>query len=108
MGLRNKILETNDLKREPFPCPEWPEADGELWVRGLTAAESVHLHDHGDEVMPWVASCVLLDEDGEPVFTEADVPELAKKSPAVLNRIVNATYRLSKMTADAQEEAEKN
>jgi hypothetical protein len=108
MSLRSKILEVDDLKREPFPCPEWPEADGQLFVRGLTAEESVKLNEHTDDLMPWVASCVVLDEDGERVFEDGDVADLATKSPAVLNRITSATYRLSKLTDDTQGELEKN
>ena len=39
MGIRDSILSADDLPRRAVATPEWPGADGLLFVRTMTGAE---------------------------------------------------------------------
>ena len=54
-----------------------------------------------------VAYCVV-DEEGERMFTDADIVQLGRKSAAALERVAKAAQKLSGMGNEATEEAAGN
>ena len=89
MLTRSAILAANDLARKEVEVPEW---GGSVYVRQFTGAELIQkvrpiVKDNPDnaEVMLVVWACV--DEDGNQLFTEADIEALEKKNGAVIQRI---------------------
>jgi len=119
---RENILNAVDIKTEVVSCPEW---GGDVMVRGLTAQERDKLeqslyttkkHGNGFEVVPTksdtirvklvVLTCV--NENGDLIFTVADIDSLNKKSAAPIDRIFAVAQRLSGLTEKDVEELEKN
>lgn len=114
---KDEILAINDLPVEDVFIPEW---NAYVRVRGLTGAQrdayeaSIVKNVGGKPVMntenmraKLVALCVV-DEEGKPLFTQADVEKLGQKSGAALQRIFEVAQRLSGLGAEAVEEAAKN
>lgn len=114
MGLRDDILDADDLDREKVHVPEW---DVDLWVRALTAAERdeyeseiVQLDQAGDVQMDrrnarakLVVKCVV-DEDGQNVFRNGDAARLGQKSGRAVDRLFAAAQRLSGITEEDMDE----
>lgn len=110
---RDEILQAPDLPTERVYIPEW---NGEVLVRGLTAAERDAFEQSIVETRgkntrmnlrniraKLVALCVV-DEQGNRLFSDEDAELLGKKSAAALNRIFEVAQRLSGLTpADVEE-----
>jgi len=110
---RDQILGASDFETRDVECPEW---GGTVRVRPLTAVqrsliESTMLEANqtkrfdkvGKVAIQCVAWCVV-DEQGERLFTEADVKALGEKSSAPILRLRDAIFELSGMSKGAVEE----
>lgn len=107
---REAIVAVRDIQRELVDVPEW---GGEVWVRGLTAAErdayeSGMVKNPGpnqefvlDNIRAKLAVKVICDENGARLFSDADVALLAEKSGSALSRVWMVARRLSGMTEEA-------
>lgn len=114
MSLRDEILGANDLGRGPFPCPEWPGADGKLFAQEMTAADRVSLFlewtkcKQGEQYedpleQARVAVRTLVDADGNRVFSDADAVKVGAKSAAVVRRAYKIGCELSGLGKEAAE-----
>jgi len=102
MDLRESILSADDLRTEPVPTPEWPEVDGQLYVRTLPATEFVNFFTLYDDESDAIKRCrfvitCLVDAEGKSVFSQDDAEALSRKGPAV-NRLAVAAQRLNKIS----------
>lgn len=102
---REAILEAKDRDTVEVDCPEW---GGTVLVRGMTGRERdafetsmVEQRGRGAPTQnlsnvraKLVARCVV-DDDGERLFTDADVAALGDKSAAPVDRIFEVASRLS-------------
>ena len=85
---------------EPVPVPE---LGGEVLLRALPASVSLALDD-GQESSGYeravrlVMACVV-DEAGQPIFTEADRPVVDAYEPSVLVRLANEIARRARVAA---------
>lgn len=52
--------------------------------------------------------CTVCDEDGNLLFTDDDVPMLAKQSARVLDKIITKASKLNKMSEEDKKELTKN
>src|SRR3990167_10565193 len=101
---RDDVLKSDDLEREEVPVSEW---GGVLLVRAMNGAERDRLEmgmvkQNGDKVSvnlinlrAKIVAMSAIDENGKHIFSESDVAELAKKSGAALDRVVDVCRRLS-------------
>ena len=103
---RDQILGVDDLPRELVDVPEW---DGSVWTRSLNAGERARYWSHLLEVdsagkirpraaadsTTLLASMGICDDQGQALFSEADVAALARKSSAALDRVAAVIGRLS-------------
>lgn len=98
---RNEILAAQDLPREEVRVKEW---GGTVIVRGLTGAErdayeASLLQGRGvinyENARAKLLVRCLVDEQGERLFSDADVDILGAKSAAVLDRLFSVAARLS-------------
>jgi hypothetical protein len=119
-SLRDDILAADDLPREVVPTPEWGPAVHEVWVRGLTAAErdayeqgllvtgrgTTRIREKIENLRAAFCVRIMVDENGERVFTDKDVAALGDKSGAVLDRIWDKGRELSGMKTEAEREDE--
>ena len=111
--LRDAILAADDLPRVEVQTPEWaPFGVPTVFVRGLTAAErddyeqsltertpdgSVRAKAKQSNLRASFVVRVLVDADGERIFTDRDVDALGKKNAAVIDRLWDEARELSGM-----------
>lgn len=114
---KEAILQANDIQREEVNVPEW---GGVVLVRGLTGKErdlleasmikgkgkntSVNL----ENLRAKVVARSIVDESNNRIFGDADIPALAQKSAAALNRVYAVAQRLSGITEEDVDELTKN
>lgn len=110
---RDAILAISDIQYETVPVPEW---GGEVRVRGLTAAERDQYESSFVAIKGKNASTNMsnararlvvmsvVDDSGERIFANSDIPVLGAKSAAAMDRIYSVASRLSGVTdADIEE-----
>ena len=113
------ILARNALKTEEVKVPEWADPDSgadvvlvrELRGRERDEWEASLAVQRGRQMVPdvsnmrakLVARCVV-DQDGEPVFSQQDVAALGELSAAALDRVFEVASRLSGLAAADVEE----
>lgn len=114
---RAGILDAVDLESIEIDVPEW---GGVVRLRAMSAADRVAYEDKlatfdedgasaGVRVVRGLACLIIatvVDEDDEPLFTDADLDALQEKSFEVLNRVAEAAAGINGM--GKIEETEKN
>lgn len=115
---KDQILEANDLTSEEVQVAEW---GGSVKVRTMTGAD----RDAFEQSMVVVGSdgtrrpdmtnmraklvaLTCIDDSGNLLFVPADIPMLAKKSAAALERVFDVAQRINGLGAKAEDAAEKN
>lgn len=110
---RDAILGVADLKTDHVEVPEW---GGVVLVRGLTGAErdqfeadslvgrgkrrEVNLRNFRARLV----ARTVVDEQGNRLFTDADVEALARKSASAIARVYDVAARLSGLTDEDVDE----
>jgi hypothetical protein len=101
---KQQILGAVDIKTEPVDVPEW---GGKVLVRGLTGDQRDAFEDMIVErkkggqkinvrgVRAKLCALSIVDADGKPIFTEADVEALGHKSSSALTRVFQVASKLS-------------
>lgn len=106
---RVEILESEDLRTEVVPVPEW---GGAVIVRALAGTErdsyesSIFTTKKGEttpelnlqNIRAKLASKTIVDEEGKRLFSDADIVALGLKSAAALDRVFAVAQRLSRLT----------
>lgn len=114
---RDAILGAPDIRTEEVRVPEW---GGSVLVRGLTGAERDRFEDsivemrgqkrifHMEHIRARLVALSVVDEQGNRIFTEADIPALSKKSALALQRVFEVAQRLSGLSDVDLSELTKN
>jgi len=114
---RDQILQAQDIQTEKVDVPEW---GGSVLVRGLDGKsrdqfEAEAVIRNGDEVQvnyenlrAKLIAKTVVDEEGNLIFSSADVEALGKKSGRALQRVFNVAQKLSGMTREDFKELVKN
>lgn len=108
---KDEILAAIDSKVESVDVPEW---GGSVFVRTFNALERDKLSSQlggmsGKEMMTTlIARFGICDEQGKPLFTDADILKLGQKSATALSRIVDRIVALNRMRPEDVEAAAKN
>jgi hypothetical protein len=108
MGLREKILAADDIRREAVEVPEWGVT---VHVQTFSAADMVAVGDASERLVDASFNVVLVmlgarDETGARIFTEDDVPALSAKASDPVGKVAAAIKRVSAI-GQAGAEAEK-
>lgn len=110
---RDDILKAQDLPTERVFVSEW---NGEVIVRGLTAAERDAFEQSIVEtrgkntrmnlknIRAKLVAMTVVDEQGNRLFSDEDAEWLGKKSAAALDRIFAVAQRLSGLRPEDVEE----
>ena len=113
---RLDILNAQDFQTKEITVPEW---GGNILVRGLSAGEVDDLgfdalDDSGEfdakltrHMRIRIVALCTIKKDGEQVFKEKDVRDLARKSHSAIDRVATAVMELTGLTGGAEDE-EKN
>lgn len=117
MSLMDKIRAANDRPKEHVEVPEWgvdfyllsmSGKDRDLYENRMLRART----GNGGSIEGMRASLIVacaVDESGNRVFTDADIPDLQAKSGVVLDRLATVAMRVSGLITEEQaEELEKN
>ena len=109
---KDDIFKADDLPTEDMDIPEW---GGTLTVRTLTGTErdewesavsnatrGKRTNTRGIKVR--LIQLAVLNGDGKLMFTEADLPELNKKSASVIDRVFQVAQHLSGLLPEDVEE----
>jgi len=113
MLTRAAIFAAEDLKSEIVGVPEWggavkvQEMSGALRIRWENAVAGLGA-DAGLKILGALVVCSVVDESGEPLFTDADIDALGKKSAAALTRVYNAATKVSGLRPADLDNAVKN
>lgn len=110
---RDAILSAEDLEKELVHVPEW---GGHVYVRALTGAErdafeASMVDQRGRDrkmnlknLRARLCALTICDEEGNRLFSDADVEALGRKSAAALTRVFAVAQRLSGLTQDDVDE----
>jgi len=114
---RDAILKAEDLPRELIEVPEW---GGSLYIRALTgterdAFEASVVEQRGKStkmnlrnIRAKLVALTVVNEDGERLFSDADIKLLGGKSAAVLDRLFEVAQKLSGLRDEDVDELAKN
>jgi hypothetical protein len=113
---RDSILASPDAGRTQVEVPEW---GGYVWVHVMSGSERDRWEyeiirankDGKDGTENTRAKLIVMsvrDDNGLPLFTDADIPALGKKHYAVLDRVLDESRRLNRLTVKSMEELEGN
>jgi len=101
---KKDILNADDVVKELVAVPEW---GGDVYVRGMTGAsrdkfEASIVQTRGKDqtlnmtnIRAKLASMTICDENGQRIFSDADIVELSNKSAVALQRVFVVAQRLS-------------
>lgn len=118
---KEAILSADDLEKELVEVPEW---GGAVYVRALTGAERDAFEQSMVEmrtvrqgrkqetvremrlqnIRARLCALTICDEEGNRLFTDADVQALGRKSASALNRVFQVAQRLSGLTDEDVDE----
>ena len=93
MNLREEIKKSRnaaDVPPVPFPVPEWPNVDGQLFLRTMTPLEAdllfATIDEQNSEIRAPFAARVLCDQNGQRVLQDEDALWLSHKELPVIER----------------------
>ena len=114
---KRQILDALDLKTEDVEVPEW---GGTVRVRALTGTQRdayqfsiVHIESGKpitdmSNVSAKLIAASLIDEQGNLLFSDAEVQALGQKSAGALQRVFEVASRLSGLSKEDIKELAKN
>lgn len=114
---RDQILNAEDVSFEDVDVPEW---GGVVRIRALTARErdafeALIVRVEGKEIIrdrsnasAKLLAMTAIDEEGNLIFSQADVTALGNKSAEAMQRAVKVAMRLSGLSEEAAAEATEN
>lgn len=115
---KDQILEASDLKAVSVEVPEW---GGTVLVRTMTGADRDAFEASMMSVNPdgsrtpdmrnlrsKLVALTLVDEANNRLFDVSDIPRLAAKSAAALERVFEVSQRVNGLGFKAEEDAVKN
>lgn len=97
MNLRDSILTADDLPRQKLEVPEWGVT---VHVRTMTASqrdslEGAQTKDPYRDIRARMAVYTVCDEHGTPLFTEADIAAIGRKSARALDKVFAVACKMN-------------
>ena len=107
---KDQIISSVDVHKERVDLSKW--WGGEVYVRSMTGPQrdrfELMFKEDRTGIRAYVACVCVCDENGERIFSDAEIGVLKTKNAAALDAIFDVATRLSGMKADSVEAAEKN
>lgn len=113
---KDQILAADDITRELLHVPEWggdvylvamTGEQRDKWELEIVAQRGDDIKTNRKNIRATLASMVLQDEQGNLLFSVADIEALGKKSSSALNRIFTRAMKINKLGKDDLDELEK-
>lgn len=101
---RDAILSADDAKRELVSVPEWggdvfvstmSGSARDSWEQSLIIRKGNKTEPNMENMRARLVIATVVDENGNRLFTDADVAALGKKSAAALERVCKVAQRLN-------------
>ena len=117
MSTLSEILQKlDDRKITAVPTSEWPELDGQLFARKMSAqqrgtffaAMRENKATEGTVFVAFVVAAGTVDKDGNRVFTDEDFSWIVEKDADAQQRLFAAIDSLNFLSANSQETLVKN
>lgn len=114
MLTRDQILNADDRKTIEIDIPEWGGSVRIAELSGFTRdkfEESIVNANGGtnmNNIRAKLVAASVVDEKGDPLFSDKDVAKLGKKSSVALDRIFAKSRDLNKISDDDVEDLAKN
>ena len=114
---RQEILSIRDIRTEIVFVPEWGGSvkikamtgkERDAWETALFQIDGKDVKMNKENLRAKLVALTVVDEAGQRLFTEADVEALGSKSASALDRIYQASQKLSGLAPDDIKEMEKN
>jgi hypothetical protein len=114
---KEQILTAKDIETKKLHVPAW---GGDIYIKGMTGTErdkyeSTVMQANGKDISvnminarARMAAYTICDENGNNIFTEADIKELTKKSAKVLDKVFEIAMKLSGIGENDLSELSKN
>jgi len=108
--MRDSIFSYDFPEPVAVPTPEWPDVNGRVFVRCLSADERDDYEDTLAKRLPHSAARLVVlaacDAAGNPIFETGDVERLGKTLAGPVHRLWKAAWKLA--AGDGVEAAVKN
>jgi len=116
---REEILNAKDMRFEEVHTPEWGEGVGvrvhvlsgverDAWEERIVRDRQKNSTGYLINIRARLTVMTVRDESGKPLFTDADIELLGKKSAAALDRVFSAAMRINRLSPDEIKELEGN
>jgi len=114
---RQDILSIRDIRTEVVSVPEWggdvkikamSGKERDAWESALFQISGKDVTMNKENLRAKLVALTAVDEANVRLFTEADIEALGAKSAAALDRVYQASQKLSGLTPDDIKELEKN
>ena len=107
---REAILKARDLASQDVEIEAW---GGSVKVRQFNGLEREAARAKSEEMTDedfvyWIFTQGVVDDDGTPLFTEADIPDLKKKNATAVMDTVQAILGINGLSKTAEDALEKN
>jgi len=110
VSLRDRILASDDVTREPVHVP-WDTGDEKIYVRELTMRDLDRWFKGGEEItvnmalMAEVVAATLVDEHGARILEDADAEAMLDKSAQTIRDLFTEVMRISGLGEEGEAEA---
>ena len=116
MTIAEILKGTDDKKLTAVPTPEWPELDGQLFARKVSAAQKIGFWDasrknkasSGAAFVAMMVTMGATDKDGIRAFGDDDFLWLQEKDGEAIGRLAEAIDSLNVLSSYQQGNLEKN
>lgn len=114
---RDDILNAKDIETEEVKVPEWggsvlvrtmTGAGRDAFEQGIVASRVENKQKNIETIRARMVALSVVDESGNLLFTDEDIPALGKKSAKALDRVYSVCSRLNALLDGDVEELAKN
>lgn len=110
MSARDEILGADDLRVEVVDTPEWGRPIRLRQLNGLDLMayeDSLPEKANTTQLSARIIAFTAIDDDGNRLFSEADIPALERKNPKALLRLGSRAMLMNRLTDSELQAAEK-
>ena len=115
--IEKAVFGLNDTSMEEVQVPEWKTSifvrsmnldERDAWEASITETKGGEIKQNLKDFYSKLIVKTAVDEQGNLLFSEADIPRLQKKSARAMNRIFKVAQRLNGIGQEAADGLEKN
>jgi hypothetical protein len=115
--IEQAVFGLDDITTEEVPVPEWKTSvfvrsmtldERDAWEASITETKNGEVKQNLKDFYSKLVIRTAVDEQGNLLFAETDIPRLQKKSAKAMNRIFKVAQQLNGIGQEAVDKLEKN